>query len=112
MTVSGSRQSFGAESLLSIHITAVVSDGQFKNRELRLNIARKSDFDYTEKYVGGLWQCKPEMLFDIHTDIERFGHLVTLIAAKAFKEVYLSFEAPCRGRAKVMSWHLSTTIED
>jgi hypothetical protein len=36
---------------------------------------------------------------------------VTLIAAKAIKELYLSYETPRYRKANVLSWHVSTDIE-
>jgi len=112
MTVSGNSETYKTGTHLSIEIIATVSDGAFKDRTVELHIFPEKDFDGTEKYVGGLYQCKPAMQFVVKTDIERFGHIVTLTAAKAIKEVFLSFEAPYYGKAKVMSWQLSTAIED
>jgi len=50
-------------------------------------------------------------MFGVSTSPERFGHLVSLIAHKALKEAYLNFEPPKYGKAKIISWHVSTDIE-
>jgi len=88
-----------------------IRDGTFKDQALELQISRKNDFDETYPYAGALIQSKPVLMFGVSTSPECFGHLVNLIAYKALKEVYLSFEPPKYGKAKIISWHVSTDIE-
>jgi hypothetical protein len=111
MSIHGHQEEPDTESHLSVSIKAIIRDGTFKDQELELQISRKSDFDETHAYAGALFQSKPILMFGISTTAERSGHLVTLIAHKALKEVYLSFEPPKYGKAKVISWHVSTDIE-
>ena len=111
MTISGHQEDQDIESHLSIKIIAIAKDGPFKDEELELQISRRLDFDRANPYVGALFQSKPSLMFGVFTDTERFGHLVTLISAKALKELYLCFEHPKYGKAKVISWHLSTEVE-
>ena len=111
MTISGHQEDPDIESHLSIKIMSIAKDGPFKDQELELQISRRLDFDRANPYVGALFQSKPSLMFGVFTDTERFGHLFTLVSAKALKELYLCFEHPKYGKVKVISWHLSTEVE-
>ena len=111
MALSGHQEAPDTHPHLSIQFVAIARDGLFKDQKFELQILRDLNFDMANKYVGALFQSKPCLMFGISTDSERFGHLVTLITAKAIKELYLCFEPPKYGKAKIISWQLSTTIE-
>lgn len=111
MTISGYQDNPDRESHLSIQIIGIARDGLFQGQMLNLQISRRQNFDSTRPYMGALIQSKPSLIFGVETDIERFGHLVTLISTKALKELYLCFEPPKYGKAKIISWQLSTNTE-
>jgi len=54
---------------------------------------------------------QPHPIFSVKIDLVSFGHIVTLIAAKAIKELYLSYETPRYRKANVLSWHVSTEMD-
>ena len=111
MSIHGSQEEPDTESHLSVSIKAIARDGLFEGQKLDLQISRKRDFDETNPYAGALFQSKPSLMFGVTTNSERFGYLVSLIANKALKEVYLCFEPPKYGKAKIFSWEVSTEIE-
>ena len=111
MTISGHQEDPYLKSHLSLTIKAIARDGLFQDQELELQISRKVDYDSTIPYAGALFQSKPSLMFGVSTNPERFGHLVTLISTKALKELYLCFEPPRYGKAKIISWHVSTEVE-
>lgn len=111
MTLSGHQEAPDTPSHLSVQFVGIVKDGVFKGQDLELQISRDLNYDVTKKYAGTLFQSKPCLMFGVSTDTERFAHLVTLIATKAIKELYLCFEPPKYGKAKVISWHVSTELE-
>jgi len=112
MSISGHPQEPDVHSHLSLQISGIVRNGIYKNTELEFQVSRKIDFDPTQKYAGGLIKSKPILMFTVLTDTERFGHLVSLVANKAFKDLYLCFEPPKYGKARVISWQLSTSIDE
>ena len=111
MSIHGSQEEPDTESHLSISIQANARDGMFEGQKLDLQISRKYDFDETTPCAGALFQSKPSLMFGVSTNPERFGHIVSLIANKALKEIYLCFETPKYGKAKIISWHVSTEID-
>lgn len=112
MTLTGHQEPPDAPSHLSIQFTGIVKDGVLKGQDVELQISRDLNYDVSKKYAGALFQSKPCLMFSVITDSERFAHLVTLIAAKAIKELYICFEPPKYGKAKVISWHVSTSVEE
>lgn len=111
MSMSGHQEAPDNHAHLSVQFKAMARDGLFKGQEIELQITRKIDYDITNKYTGALINSTPCPLFTVSTDTERFGHVVTLIAAKSIKELYLCFEPPKYGKAGVISWQVSTSIE-
>ena len=111
MSIHGSQVDSDTESHLSVSIQAIPRDGLFKGQDLDFQISRKRDFDETNPYAGTLFQSKPSLMFGVSTNPERFGHIVSLIANKALKEIYLCFGIPKYGKAKIISWHVSTEVE-
>ena len=111
MSIHGSQEEPDTESHLSVSIQAIARDGLFKGQELDLQISRKQDFDETNKYAGALFQSKPRLMFAVSTTPERFGYIVSLIAQKALKEIYLCIEPPKYSKAKIISWQVSTEVE-
>ena len=99
MAIHGSQEEPDTESHLSISIKAIAGDGMFEGQKFDLQISRKHDFDETNKYAGALFQSKPSLMFGVSTNPERFGHIVSLIANKALKEIYFCFETPKYGKA-------------
>ena len=112
MSISGYPQDPLLPTHLSVQIGAIVRNGDYKGKELELQVSRDPDYDVTSQYPGALFQSKPCLMFVVKTDSERFDHLVTLIAAKALKDLYLCFEPPRYGKAKVISWQLGTSIDE
>ena len=112
MSISGYPQDPLLPTHLSVQIGAIVRNGDYKGKELELQVSRDPDYDVTSHYPGALFQSKPCLMFVVKTDSERFDHLVTLIAAKALKDLYLCFEPPRYGKAKVISWQLGTSIDE
>jgi len=112
MSISGYPQDPLLPAHLSVQIGAIVRTGDYTGKELELQVSRDPKFDITSHYPGTLFQSKPCLMFVVKTDTERFDHLVTLIAAKALKDLYLCFEPPRYGKAKVISWQLSTSIDE
>lgn len=98
MAIHGSQEEPDTESHLSISIKAIAGDGMFEDQKFNLQISRKHDFDETNNYAGALFQSKPSLMFGVSTNPERFGHIVSLIANKALKEIYFCFETPRYGR--------------
>ena len=103
MSISGYPQDPLLPTHLSVQIGAIVRNGDYKGQELELQVSRDPDYDVTSHYPGALFQSKPCLMFTVKTDSERFGHLVTLIAIKALKDLYLCFESPRYGKVKVIS---------
>jgi len=112
MSISGFQQTEAFSNHLSADLSAIVRDGLFKGQEIMFQLNRKIEFDTSKEYVGALIQSKPSQVFIADTDSERFGHLVTLITGQAIKEIILNYEPPKHGKAKLISWHVSTTIEE
>ena len=112
MSISGYPQDPLLPAHLSVQIGAIVRTGDYTGKELELHVSRDPKFDITSHYPGALFQSKPCLMFTVKTGSERFDYLVTLIAAKALKDLYLCFEPPRYGKAKVISLQLGTSIDE
>ena len=112
MSISGYPQDPLLPTHLSVQIGAIVRNGDYTGKELELQVSCDPDYDVTSHYPGALFQSKPCLMFVVKTHSERFDYLVTLIATKALKDLYLFFEPPRYGKAKVISWQLGTSIDE
>ena len=95
----------------SVGIIGKARSGLFSGQSLELQISGSQKFNPHERYCGVLITTQPHPIFSVRIDLVSLGHIVTLIAAKAIKELYLSYETPRYRKANVLSWHVSTDIE-
>ena len=95
----------------SVEIIGKARSGPFSGQTIELQISGSQNFNPHERYCGVLITTQPNPIFIVKIDLVSFGHIVTLIAAKAIKELYLSYETPRYRKANVLSWHVSTDIE-
>ncbi|MEP3890730.1 MAG: hypothetical protein ABJN69_09690 [Hellea sp.] len=95
----------------SVGIIGKARSGLFSGQTIELQISGAQQFNPDEHYCGVLITTQPNPIYSVKIDLVSFGHIVTLIAAKAIKEFYLSYETPRYRKANVLSWHLSTDIE-
>ena len=95
----------------SVGLIGKVRSGLFSGQSIELQISGSQNFNPHERYCGVLITTQPHPIFSVKIDLVSFGHIVTLIAAKAIKELYLSYETPRYRKANVLSWHVSTDTE-
>lgn len=96
---------------VSINISGKVKNGRFSENNYELQISRETDFDISVNFAGALICIKPVLSFVVTTSAETFSYLVPMVSSKALKEVYISFEKPHYGKARVISWSVSTNME-
>ena len=99
------------ESHRSVCLIGKARSGLFNGQTIELQISGSRNFNPHENYCGVLITTQPHLIFSVKIDLVSFGHIVTLIAVKAIKELYLSYETPRYRKANVLSWHVSTDIE-
>lgn len=112
MSVSSNPNLSKNAQMMTIQISGIVLTGKFKDKELQLQISRDLNFDISEKYHGALIYIKPELSFVVSTSSDSFSNITTLIASKALMEVYLCFEKPKYGKARVVSWSVNTATDE
>ena len=95
----------------SVGLIGKARSGPFSGQTIELQISGSQNFNPHERYCGVLITTQPNPIFSVKIDLVSFGHIVTFIAAKAIKELYLSYETPLYRKANVLSWHVSTDIE-
>ena len=99
-------------NLVAINISGQIKYGSFVGKKYDLQVSRQHDFDIQEKVVGALTNSKPLFNFVVKTGSEVFSYLVTMVTSKAVEEIYLCLETPKYGKAKVISWDISTSSEE
>jgi len=95
----------------SVNIEGNVRSGLFSGQTIELQISGSQEFNPHERYCGVLITTQPNPIFAVRIDLISFGHIVSLIAGKALKELYLSYETPRYRKANVLSWHVSTEVD-
>ena len=112
MTISAYALEPETEPHLSVNIVGNVRSGIFAGQMIEFQISASSHFSPQDPYCGVLITTQPQPIFSVRIDPQRFAHIVTLIANKAVQELFIAFEKPRYRKANVLSWHVSTSVED
>ena len=88
MSLSSHQDSKDEDPHFSVLFSGTAQDGAFESQEIVFQISRHVPLEGGSKSYGSLIQSKPQPAFVVMAGPEKFAHIVTLIAAKAIKEIY------------------------